>query len=154
MARQFFLAMPHSSWWCHTQPPRSKFSWWKVIFFSPWNHLLHFMSHCVRAAKFKSKFVAQLFAWKTSIFFVVRQSVSKVFIWHLKWKKRWFENLSVYWIQITDHGRSDDPHDRIWHKHGNDYLLDIWQRSDEDEIRKPDKLFGGPRLTTLYTFGC
>ena len=65
---------------------------------------------------------------KHQFFVVVRQGVKQFlkFLFDILVENRGdVKKLSVYWIQITDHGGSDDPHDRIWHKHRNDYLLDI-----------------------------
>ena len=40
----------------------------------------------------------------------------------------------VYWIQITDHGRCDEPRDHIWHTLDIYHYLDIGPGSDENGI--------------------
>ena len=42
----------------------------------------------------------------------------------------------VYWIQITDHGRCDDPRDHIWHTLDRYHYLDIGPRLDTNGIKK------------------
>ena len=44
--------------------------------------------------------------------------------------------LLVYWIQITDHGRCDDPRDHIWHTLDRYHYLDIGAGSDKTGIKK------------------
>ena len=44
--------------------------------------------------------------------------------------------LLVYWIQITDHGRCDDPRDHIWHTLDRYHYLEIGPGSDQNGIKK------------------
>ena len=41
----------------------------------------------------------------------------------------------VYWIQITDHGRCDEPRDHIWHTLDRYHSLDRGPGSDENGIK-------------------
>ena len=42
----------------------------------------------------------------------------------------------VYWIQITDHGRCDDPRDHIWHTLDRYHYLEIGPGSGQNGIKK------------------